>query len=126
MFLFIFPLVILVIGYGLGLWFAFTGRRLVRRFFLLPLFASLIVTAIYSSRFEQRKPSRAFPSLPDDKAEFLPLYALRIAPLTLGVCLIANAAGYLTMTAVHRRFHKQAAATEPAPDFAGGADLEPE
>ena len=110
MFLFILPLVILVIGYGLGLWLAFTGRRLVRRFFILPLLASLVVTAIYSSRYEERKqrrlPGHTAPLLPDNATHFLPLYALRIAPLALGVCLIANAAGYFTMISVHRRFHR--------------------
>ncbi len=115
MLIFLIPSVILVVGYGLGLWFSIRGRRLGRRFFLLPLLVSLAFTLLVSSRYEHKRmaplPGHTAPSIPDDPVHFLPLYALRVAPLALGVCLIANAAGQFGVRGVYRRFR----AHPPAP-----------
>jgi hypothetical protein len=108
--LFIVPLIILVIGYGLGLWFSATGRRLVRRFFFLPVLVSLALTLLVSSKFERIRlaplPGQTVPARPDNPLHFLPLYALRVAPIALGACLIVNASGYFAVTSLHRRFRK--------------------
>ena len=108
--LFIVPLIIFIVGYALALWFAATGRRLVRRFFFLPLLASLALTLFVSLRFEHNRlaplPGHTAPAQPDDPFHFLPLYALRIAPIALGACLIVNVTWYFTVTAVRRRFRR--------------------
>ena len=106
--LFLIPLVILVAGYGLGLWFSATGRRMVRRFFFLPILVSLALTLFVAFRFERNRlaplPGQTVPTQPDDPVHFVPLYALRVAPIALGACLIINAAGHFTIVAVHRGF----------------------
>jgi hypothetical protein len=118
--LFTVPLVILIVGYGLGLWFSANGRRLVRRFFFLPILLSLAVTLFVSMRFEHNRlqplPGQTVPSLPDNPVHFLPLYALRVAPLALGTCLIINASGYFAVMGLRRRFRK---AAHPVPQTDG-------
>ncbi len=111
--LFIVPLVILVAGYALGLWFAGTGRRFVRRFFFLPVLASLALTLFVSLRYERSRlappPAGTSHSQPDDPVHFLPLYALRVAPIALGACLILNASAHFGVAAIHRRSRKSSA-----------------
>jgi hypothetical protein len=117
--LFIVPLILLVLGYGLALWFSATGRRLVRRFFFLPVLLSLAVTLFFSLRYERNRlmplPGHTAPSQPDDPVHYLPLYALRLAPIAVGTCLILNATGYFVFTGVRRRLRK------PAPPVTTGA-----
>ena len=108
--LFIVPLILFVLGYGLALWFSATGRRLVRRFFFLPVLVSLAVTLLLSLRYERDRltprPGHIAPAEPVDPAHYLPLYALRVAPIAVGTCVILNAAGYFAVTGLRRRFRK--------------------
>jgi hypothetical protein len=116
--LFIVPLVILIAGYALALWFAATGRRMVRRFFFFPVLASLLVTVAAGARFVRYRltplPGQTVLAQPDGAVHFLPLYALRVAPIALGACLILNAAGYFALLAFRRRLRK------PVPPAAAG------
>jgi hypothetical protein len=70
----------------------------------------MVVTLLVSMRFERNRlaplPGQTVPTLLDNPVHFLPLYALRVAPIALGACLIFNATGYFTVTALHRRFRK--------------------
>jgi hypothetical protein len=108
--LFIIPLIIFVVGYGLALWFSATGRRFVRRFFFLPVLVSLAITLYVSSRFEHNRltplPGHTLAAEPGNPVHFLPLYALRVAPIALGGCLIVNAAAYYVVGGLRRRFRR--------------------
>ena len=111
--LFIIPLVILVVGYVLGLWCSANGNPLVRRFFFLPILASLAVTLFITSKYERARitplPGQTLPVLPDHPWHYVPLYALRIAPIALGACLIINAAASFILVVVRRRFRRSGA-----------------
>ncbi len=117
--LFTVPLILFVLGYGLALWFAATGRRLVRRFFFLPLLVSLALTLFLSLRYERHRlkprPGRTAPPQADSAVHYLPLYALRLAPLAVGTCVILNALGYFAFSGLHRRLRK------PVPPVTTGA-----
>jgi hypothetical protein len=108
--LFIIPLVIFIAGYALALWFSAMGRRLVRRFFFLPVLVSLAVTLWLAMRFERHRLTQLFGQTvsvtTDGPVHFLPLYALRVAPLVLGVCVIVNAATLFTITGLRRRLRR--------------------
>ena len=108
--LFKIPLVLFILGYALALWFTATGRRLVRRFFFLPVLVSLAVTLWLDLRFEQHRLALASGSAAStpttSPTHFLPLYALRLAPLVLGVCVIVNATVLFANAGIRRRFRR--------------------
>jgi hypothetical protein len=114
--LFIIPLVIFIVGYALALWFSATGRRLVRRFFFLPVLVSLAVTLWFALRFEHHRfallSRQTVSAPPDSPVHFLPLYALRLAPLILGICVILNAATRFTVTGLRRRWRRAGPSVE--------------
>jgi hypothetical protein len=116
--LFIIPLIIFSLGYALALWFSATGRRLVRRFFFLPGLVSLASTLFLAMRFEHHRltplPGQTGPAPPGNPVHFLPLYALRVAPLILGICVIVNAAVRFAVTGARRRFRRSTAPVESA------------
>jgi hypothetical protein len=61
-------------------------------------------------RFEDRRfallAAQTTAAPPDSPVHFLPLYALRLAPLVLGICVIVNAATRFSITGLRRRWRR--------------------